>query len=57
MDNLTGKSAIVSGGGTGIGRAIAIALAKEGIKVVLCGRREAPLDEVVQEILGMGAKL
>jgi 3-oxoacyl-[acyl-carrier protein] reductase len=56
MDNLTGKSAIVSGGGTGIGRAIAIALAKEGVKVVLCGRREAPLDEVVQEILGIGGQ-
>jgi 3-oxoacyl-[acyl-carrier protein] reductase len=56
MDNLSGKSAIVSGGGTGIGRAIAIALAKEGVKVVLCGRREAPLDEVVQEVLGMGGQ-
>jgi 3-oxoacyl-[acyl-carrier protein] reductase len=56
MDTLTGKSAIVSGGGTGIGRAIAIALAKEGVKVVLCGRREAPLDEVVQEILGIGGQ-
>jgi 3-oxoacyl-[acyl-carrier protein] reductase len=56
MDNLTGKSAIVSGGGTGIGRAIAIALAKEGVKVVLCGRREAPLDEVVQEVLGIGGQ-
>jgi 3-oxoacyl-[acyl-carrier protein] reductase len=56
MDNLTGRSAIVSGGGTGIGRAIAIALAKEGVKVVLCGRREAPLDAVVQEILGSGGQ-
>ena len=56
MDNLTGKSAIISGGGTGIGRAIAIALAKEGVKVVLCGRREAPLDEVVQEVLGIGGQ-
>jgi 3-oxoacyl-[acyl-carrier protein] reductase len=56
MDNLTGKSAIVTGGGTGIGRAIAIALAKEGVKVVVCGRRDAPLDEVVQEILGIGGQ-
>jgi NAD(P)-dependent dehydrogenase (short-subunit alcohol dehydrogenase family) len=56
MQNLTGKVAIITGGGTGIGRGIALQLAKEGVKVVLCGRREAPLDEVVQEILSGGGQ-
>jgi NAD(P)-dependent dehydrogenase (short-subunit alcohol dehydrogenase family) len=53
---LSGKSAIVTGGGTGIGRGVAIALAKQGVKVVLCGRRDQPMDEVVQEILLEGGQ-
>jgi NAD(P)-dependent dehydrogenase (short-subunit alcohol dehydrogenase family) len=56
MIDLSGKSAIVTGGGTGIGRGVAIALAKQGVKVVLCGRRDQPLDEVVQEILLEGGQ-
>lgn len=56
MQNLVGKIAIITGGGTGIGRGISISLAKEGVKVVVCGRREAPLDEVVQEILSAGGQ-
>lgn len=56
MIDLSGKSAIVTGGGTGIGRGIAIALAKQGVKVVLCGRRDQPMDEVVQEILLAGGQ-
>jgi 3-oxoacyl-[acyl-carrier protein] reductase len=56
MIDLSGKSAIVTGGGTGIGRGVAIALAKQGVKVVLCGRRDQPMDEVVQEILLEGGQ-
>src|SRR4051812_40344068 len=45
----TGKVAIVTGGGTGIGRAAALALLKGGWRVALAGRRKEPLDDVLRE--------
>ncbi|MCX5514318.1 3-oxoacyl-ACP reductase [Kaistia algarum] len=42
-----GKIALVTGGGTGIGKAVALALAGAGYQVVVTGRRQAALDEVV----------
>jgi len=47
---LQGKTAIVTGAGTGIGRACALALAREGAQVVLVGRRENLLDDLAREI-------
>lgn len=44
------KVAIVTGAGTGVGRAAALGLAKAGYAVVLAGRRKEPLDEVAAEI-------
>src|SRR3954471_23568964 len=42
---LDGQVAIVSGGGSGLGRAIALELAALGAQVVVCGRRPEPLQE------------
>ena len=50
MKRLEGKSAWVTGAGSGIGRAIAIAFAAEGAKVALTGRRTAPLEETAKMI-------
>jgi len=43
--SLSGKSGIVTGGGSGIGRALALALAEKGAHALICGRREARLRE------------
>lgn len=45
MDHLKGKHALITGGGTGIGLAIAKALAAEGVNVTITGRRAAVLEE------------
>jgi citronellol/citronellal dehydrogenase len=47
-----GRVAIVTGGGTGIGRASALALARDGCRVVVAGRRREPLEETCALIGG-----
>jgi len=49
-ERLKGKIGIVTGAGTGIGRACAIALAREGAQVALVGRRRDRVEEVAREI-------
>src|SRR5271155_3276 len=51
-----GKVALVTGGGSGIGKASALALAREGFAVVVAGRRSEPLQAVVSEIEGLQGK-
>jgi len=56
VNELNGKIAWVTGAGTGIGEAAAIALAREGMTVVLTGRRREPLDKVAAAIVAAGGK-
>ena len=50
---LTGKVAVVTGGGSGIGKATAIRFAQAGARVVVAGRHRATLDAVAQETNGV----
>lgn len=50
MGSLAGTHALITGGGTGIGAAIARALAAEGAAISIVGRRKAPLDEVAASL-------
>ena len=54
MTSLKGKTAWVTGAGSGIGEAAAIALAHQGADVVLSGRRRAPLEAVAARIIAAG---
>lgn len=56
MGALSGKVAWVTGAGSGIGQAAAVALAKEGATVVLTGRRREPLEETAATIKQQGGK-
>jgi short-subunit dehydrogenase len=56
MEQLRGRTALVTGASGGIGRQIARRLADEGMDVVVSGRREDVLDEVVAELRGRGVK-
>ena len=50
MGALDGRHVLITGGGTGIGAAIARALSREGAKLSLAGRRKGPLDAMAKEL-------
>lgn len=54
MEQIKGKTALVTGAGKGIGRAIAVALAQEGVHVALMARTTAQLEAVAQEVKAHG---
>ncbi len=56
MKNLKNKRAIITGGSRGLGKAIAMAFAKEGIDIAITGRNEESLKETVRELENLGVK-
>lgn len=56
MEQLKGKTALITGGSRGIGKAIAIALAKEGINIIITGRGEAALQVAEKDIAAYGVQ-
>lgn len=56
MENLKGKKAIITGGGRGLGKAVALALASDGVSVGITGRNEQALKSTVEEIKKLGVE-
>ncbi|QDW23099.1 3-ketoacyl-ACP reductase [Flavobacterium sp. KBS0721] len=56
MTDLKNKNALITGAGKGIGKAIAIALAKEGVNVILVSRTQADVDQLAAETTALGVK-
>lgn len=56
MESLSGKNALITGASKGIGRALAIALAKEGVHIALLARNAANLQTVADEVEDEGVK-
>ena len=56
MSELAGRRALVTGAGSGIGRAIAVGLGAAGAGVVLAGAAPEPLEEAAKEVRANGVK-
>ncbi len=55
--DFSGKVVLVTGGSRGLGKAIAIAMAKKGAKVIICGRKQENLDTAVEDFDKMGMEV
>ena len=52
---IEGRTALVTGASSGIGRAIALELGREGARLAITGRRRQNLEEVAEEVAALGA--
>ena len=57
MNNLNGKTAVITGGNSGVGAATALLFAKSGANVVISARRQAALEEVAEKIKAEGGNV
>lgn len=57
MENITGKRALITGGARGLGKAIAFALAKEGVHIAITGRNESSLKVTTAELAELGTEV
>ncbi|MFC4477201.1 3-ketoacyl-ACP reductase [Flavobacterium chungangensis] len=56
MTDLKNKNAFITGAGKGIGKAVAIALAKEGVNLILVSRTKSDIDQLAEETAKLGVK-
>ena len=56
MTDLKNKNALITGAGKGIGKAIALALAKEGVNIILVARTQEEIDSVAAKIRSLRVK-
>ena len=54
--SLVGKSVVITGGGTGLGREMTLAMARAGADIVIAARRVGPIEEVAEEARALGRK-
>ena len=53
--DLSGKVALLTGGSRGLGKAIALAMAEQGARIVICGRKQENLDKAVEDLKKAGS--
>ena len=53
---MVGKSVVITGGGTGLGREMTLAMARAGADIVIAARRVGPIEEVAEEARALGRK-